>query len=239
MEKLKQYIIALTNLYGIVLRDLVVEIYNEQNKDQISMPDLEEYLKNLPEEFKDPFFYSYEDYFVHHTIVELDEFKLILKEKGDKPYYIPKQTELLKYVEETYFEKNKEYKSLLNYVDKNFFGGDAEKSELFCRSIYVLFQLKYEIVQVFEVFSHNDISFEDEEQANEAMQLVMDLSNNIRIWENNGFTPQEIFDKFERPNLKPLPDKPFIIKKEKLGRNDPCLCGSGKKYKKCCLGKEE
>ncbi|WP_256204377.1 SEC-C metal-binding domain-containing protein [Planococcus faecalis] len=21
---------------------------------------------------------------------------------------------------------------------------------------------------------------------------------------------------------------------EKIGRNDPCLCGSGKKYKKCC-----
>jgi len=24
-------------------------------------------------------------------------------------------------------------------------------------------------------------------------------------------------------------------KKRKLGRNDPCSCGSGKKYKKCCL----
>lgn len=24
----------------------------------------------------------------------------------------------------------------------------------------------------------------------------------------------------------------------KIGRNDPCFCGSGKKYKKCCLGKE-
>lgn len=24
----------------------------------------------------------------------------------------------------------------------------------------------------------------------------------------------------------------------KIGRNDPCLCGSGKKYKKCCMGKE-
>ena len=23
---------------------------------------------------------------------------------------------------------------------------------------------------------------------------------------------------------------------KKLGRNDPCPCGSGKKYKKCCLG---
>lgn len=26
-----------------------------------------------------------------------------------------------------------------------------------------------------------------------------------------------------------------IIKLEKVGRNDPCPCGSGKKYKKCCL----
>ena len=25
--------------------------------------------------------------------------------------------------------------------------------------------------------------------------------------------------------------------KMKVGRNDPCPCGSGKKYKKCCLGK--
>jgi uncharacterized protein len=27
-----------------------------------------------------------------------------------------------------------------------------------------------------------------------------------------------------------------IMRKEpKIGRNDPCSCGSGKKYKKCCL----
>jgi len=24
-----------------------------------------------------------------------------------------------------------------------------------------------------------------------------------------------------------------------IGRNDPCLCGSGKKYKKCCLPRDE
>ena len=33
---------------------------------------------------------------------------------------------------------------------------------------------------------------------------------------------------------KPKPKKP-IVKKKKIGRNDPCPCGSGKKYKKCCL----
>jgi uncharacterized protein YecA (UPF0149 family) len=26
-------------------------------------------------------------------------------------------------------------------------------------------------------------------------------------------------------------------KSVKVGRNDPCPCGNGKKYKKCCLGK--
>jgi tetratricopeptide (TPR) repeat protein len=35
------------------------------------------------------------------------------------------------------------------------------------------------------------------------------------------------------------PPSPGIIKREKVGRNAPCPCGSGKKYKKCCLPKEE
>jgi len=26
----------------------------------------------------------------------------------------------------------------------------------------------------------------------------------------------------------------FPFKSQKIGRNDPCPCGSGKKYKKCC-----
>lgn len=28
---------------------------------------------------------------------------------------------------------------------------------------------------------------------------------------------------------------PFVRSGPKIGRNDPCPCGSGKKYKKCCL----
>jgi preprotein translocase subunit SecA len=28
--------------------------------------------------------------------------------------------------------------------------------------------------------------------------------------------------------------KPVKRKEEKVGRNSPCPCGSGKKYKKCC-----
>jgi preprotein translocase subunit SecA len=33
-------------------------------------------------------------------------------------------------------------------------------------------------------------------------------------------------------------EQPGAAKKIKVGRNDPCPCGSGQKYKKCCLPKE-
>jgi len=35
------------------------------------------------------------------------------------------------------------------------------------------------------------------------------------------------------------PVSQIVREKVKLSRNDPCPCGSGKKYKKCCLGKED
>ncbi len=49
---------------------------------------------------------------------------------------------------------------------------------------------------------------------------------------------------FSRKNIEGLhsinyPEQEEPPRQEKVGRNDPCPCGSGKKYKKCCLGKNE
>ena len=44
-----------------------------------------------------------------------------------------------------------------------------------------------------------------------------------------------IFDEETRKKLTLEQKKSrTIVKAEKVGRNDPCPCGSGKKYKKCC-----
>ncbi|MEA3305379.1 MAG: SEC-C metal-binding domain-containing protein, partial [Candidatus Omnitrophota bacterium] len=37
-----------------------------------------------------------------------------------------------------------------------------------------------------------------------------------------------------RPEAKGGQNAPFERKTPKVGRNDPCPCGSGKKYKRCC-----
>lgn len=39
------------------------------------------------------------------------------------------------------------------------------------------------------------------------------------------------------PYSPPVVRTPQIKAKAKIGRNDPCPCGSGKKYKRCCWGK--
>ena len=36
----------------------------------------------------------------------------------------------------------------------------------------------------------------------------------------------------------PIVKKPKVYSREKVGRNAPCPCGSGKKYKKCCIDKK-
>lgn len=49
---------------------------------------------------------------------------------------------------------------------------------------------------------------------------------------------EEYDDEFDEKNMFPWinakPQIPFIRESPKIGRNDPCPCGSGKKYKKCC-----
>ena len=37
----------------------------------------------------------------------------------------------------------------------------------------------------------------------------------------------------DEPKLPP-PVEPIHSDEKEIGRNDPCPCGSGKKYKKCC-----
>lgn len=47
--------------------------------------------------------------------------------------------------------------------------------------------------------------------------------------------PQEMQAVDVREFMARMRTKPVIRDYKKIGRNDPCPCGSGLKYKKCCL----
>ena len=101
------YIVALTNLYGIVHKEKVSEIYNMQNKEQIEISEIEEIMRRNEEVLRKQFIYIDGDYFVHEAIIAFDECDLYLEQKAGKPYYIPHKRELLKYTDSEYFEKQK------------------------------------------------------------------------------------------------------------------------------------
>lgn len=53
--------------------------------------------------------------------------------------------------------------------------------------------------------------------------LLRDYVNSIRLWKFRGASMKEVTGKGIT-----------IVKDAEVGRNEPCPCGSGKKYKKCC-----
>ena len=242
------YAISLAHLYGLVHKDKVVEIYNMQNEDKVDEESISNIMEEVPRELGENFVEIYGDYFVADSILEFYDFDEQLKKREGKPYYIPRKEELLRYKDDKYFEVNEQYNALINYVAQNLLGGDKYTAEIICEDIQGLCQFGFSIEEAFDILSYRGIDFKSEEQVNEVLQLIIDLANNTRLRENNGHTPREIFEKYEKPNLKPLPEKSFDFKAtgetdvisfktgKKVGRNDPCPCGSGKKYKKCCLG---
>lgn len=230
MSEITDYIIALTHLYGIVHIDKVLEIYNIQNEEKIKKIDMSSLIAGEAEELEKNFVDVFGEYFVHETIIDFDEFDIQMKAKEGKPFYVPDKEELLKYKDDNYHEETKEYNELIKYFAKKHFKGDENKARLLAEDIQSICQFDFDIGEIMGAISLRNISFASEKQANEMIQKVMKLANSTRIWENNGYTPDEIFRNFEKPNLNPLPDK-------KVGRNEECPCGSGKKYKKCCLNK--
>jgi hypothetical protein len=107
-----------------------------------------------------------------------------------------------------------------------------------------------DLIQTFAM----EFCLENMQAVENLVALLGRITNEIPRWTLKGWTPQEVFDKYEKPNLQPLPDKPFALIPDtpfqprivnaknsttsKVGRNDPCPCGSGKKYKNCCLNQE-
>lgn len=72
------------------------------------------------------------------------------------------------------------------------------------------------------------LAFDKEMLYKNMVDAKADWLYNLPAWE-------KIFDEEKRKDLyREAKKMNTIVKGKKIGRNDPCPCGSGKKYKKCC-----
>lgn len=88
-------------------------------------------------------------------------------------------------------------------------------------------------------FERGDIFFKNMEQLKSIIPLIVDVYNNVKTWSNRGHTYVEIckitgkatLKRFHKPVEVLINNRSAILK---IGRNEPCICGSGKKFKNCC-----
>jgi uncharacterized protein YchJ len=78
----------------------------------------------------------------------------------------------------------------------------------------------------------NKIDALSESKSITSESLLEVLNETHSFWSKNYLT----FATDCREKHKLILEKALFVKKNKdVGRNDPCPCGSGKKFKKCCL----
>lgn len=78
----------------------------------------------------------------------------------------------------------------------------------------------------------------NEGQLRGVIDRVMALANNMPLWILKGNTPTEA-GRIMQANRTIMGFGGNQRRVKKVGRNEPCPCGSGKKYKNCCLRKDE
>lgn len=244
MNLLFDYAVALTNLNGVIHKEKVVEIYNMQNENGIEVSDIESLMIREEVNLRKHFVEVEDSYFVHESIFHFGEIESLLQRKANKPYYIPKKELLLCYKDDEFYEENKQTKKLYRLLEKYVQPDNVNSVEDVFYEVLINCEMEAPPAEIIHRLDQIGVTFPTEKALREALHLIVDLYNNTRLWTNNGFTPREMHEKFEKPNLKPLPNENGgfnssinqpLPSRKKTGRNDPCPCGSGKKYKKCCL----
>lgn len=227
-----EYISAMVNLYGIVPIEQVVKVISEQNEEQVSTEEIKAWMQDpysgglAKAALQKRFVYPYgHNFFVGEWIMEFEAFDEHWQAQRGKPYYVPEREEFMKWSDPDYFEKPKEFFALQEFLEAAFPQEDSEMIEGLVEDLQMMAEDSFSLKKTVGEFERRNLKFMDQALLMQMLGLLQDLHNHTRIQVNRGHTPAELFD-VEKRHLLPLSGK--------IGRNDPCICGSGKKYKKCC-----
>ena len=221
-DLLNKYALAATNLYGIIPQNEFVSIFNSHNEEKTSV---DEVFKTLLRYVYDWVGYCfYEEYIVHYSF-EDDDFKSVAdlaRASLGKLRFIPTKDEFVKFSDKMYTDNPIHLVKVRKFLE-NTFGENDNVLNLYL-DIAAGCSNDDTFDEIMNLFEEHSLQFENMEQVKTFMYLITGAQNNSRLWVNKGYTPNELG--------KLYTSQP--VKAKKTGRNEPCPCGSGKKYKKCC-----
>jgi len=189
----------------------------------------------------------YEQFFIEENGLISDhravDPEAIVKERDlrhDLDYCPFTKQQLLKAGEADYVEKNSHYMNLVRYVLERY-EIDREEADLMVEECTDAARNGDSLASVIEL-TQNFIELPNLETVRNVTDLLVPLMNSTKQWALKGYSPVELSAKRANvsmvlnnvPNQAAQAEVIDMQSKKKIGRNDPCPCGSGKKFKKCC-----
>ena len=128
--------------------------------------------------------------------------------------------------QEGYIESTEAYRALAQYFMQKKQLDVLQAAEA-VNSISMILQNGYGMKEIMGFLRDHGLIMENQADEEEMLAMIARYNNTIPQWALKGHTLEE---------AATMPRQ--AARGRKVGRNDPCPCGSGKKYKNCCLKKE-
>lgn len=222
-------------LYGIVPVDIFMELVNLQSVDNLSWNEVQQILKEIPVEYME---FIIKNNRLYHKEFWPDD-KGLLDAQGNKEYYIPTKAEIVDIGVRGYLAEDKYVQKFQKYLITKL-GAMEDEAEFAGRMIWRLICGDYGMQAIYDVLEDLGLMVDSEKELHSLIGEINQLWNHTRKILNRGYMPGEMR---QRECLFTQPVKNNIVnfadaKKNKIYPNDPCPCGSGKKYKNCCKNRK-
>ena len=150
-------------------------------------------------------------------------------------YYIPTRGEIEAYAAYGADSSDYYYRQIVNFVYNNT-DITYDKAAVLMREIADWCRKNEGFAPIFETLKQSGLRLSPD-QYNYLLGMIGELSSRTRKPSLKGHKPEEVegVKPIIIPGVQVSAAKQAPVRVEhKIGRNDPCPCGSGKKYKKCC-----
>ena len=171
-----------------------------------------------------------------------DYYKYLEKAQGDTPFYIPKREEVEELYDRGCLLSMESHRKLQSFIQETY-GLDADSAGLKVQELYEAVNNRTRVSDAAEAFAKSDkadperFAFASDEIEAKFIELFLEMSRDCRVRDNRGHDWFEMAAIMASRNSSPKTAKASnsqAVRRVKVGRNDPCPCGSGKKYKNCC-----
>lgn len=192
-HEILRYINASIHLYGVITIQKFIEVFNRWNEEKTSINEIMMVYSRLDDRPALLDFDVENDLIFDEILLDVESgyyaYEAVYEQQGNLPYYMPEKEEFLNYVDEDYFEKTKEYDSLLDYLVQ-VYGIPKIIAEDICEDCIHSIRLGYLVEDIVEDMEEKGIQM-DPFHKDDLMNLVLQLINHTRSIFYRGATPIE------------------------------------------------